>query len=132
MKSYKSDRKNNKKAIRKIQKLIDSSKLNPFILFHYTALKESELESNRESMVSLIKYNNKVISQLKEEIKDKNICEVHKEIVKKYIDELEYSNGTSKEVIRIINLKKREFYHKKLQKNYNKFFKKNTKLSATI
>lgn len=131
MKSYKFERKANKNAIKKIQKLIKNSSLNPFILFHYTTLSESELNNNKETIVSLINYNKRIISILKCEIKDKKICDVHKQIVKNYIEELEYSNCTSKEIIRIINLKKREFYHKRLQQNYNKKFIKSSKPSET-
>lgn len=132
MKSKKYDRKTNKKTIKKIQKLIASSPLNPFILHYYESLKSEELNTNREAVIDKINYNNKIISQLKKESNYKKICDVHKEIIKEYIEKLEYENETSREVIRIINLKTQEIYHKDLQKKYNKIFKKKSKPSETI
>ena len=59
MKSKKYDRKTNKRTIKKIQKLIASSSLNPFILHYYESLKPEELNTNREAVIDKINYNNK-------------------------------------------------------------------------
>lgn len=132
MSSTKIERKNNKKIIKKLTKKMDESSLNPFIKHYYLSLKECELNSNKESVIDKLKYNNKLINKLKKEISTSKICDIHIEIVNNYIADLEYQNETNKEIIKFLDVRKQEFlYRKKLIKS-NKIFKKNNKLSETI
>lgn len=120
MKIDKTMKKNNKRAIKKVTKIIESSPLNPFILHYYLELKESDLNINKEAVIDKINYNNKLIEKLKQEISNANICDIHKQIVKEYIEDLEYSNNTSREIVKVICLRKQEFLLRKKQKEYNK------------
>lgn len=105
-----------------------NSPLNPFILCYYTSLKEEDLEETKEGVIFKIEENNEIIQKLKEEISTENIIEIHKEIVNKYISDLEYQNTTSEEIVRVIELRKEKFLNKKLKKKSFNLFKRNTKI----
>lgn len=132
MGSTKIERKNNKKIVKKLTKKMDESPLNPFIKHYYLSLKECELNSNKESVIDKIKYNNKLINKLRKEIFSSKICDIHKEIVNNYISDLDYENETNKEIIKFLDVRKQEFLYRKKLIKCNKIFKKNNKLSETI
>ncbi len=131
MTTNKIERKNTKRIIKKLIRELDNSPLNPFIKHYYLSLKEDQISSNREAVIDKIKYNNKLINQLKREISNNYFCDIHKKIINEYIEDLEYQNGTSKEIIKFLDIRIQENLYQKKQKKFNKIFKKNSKLSET-
>lgn len=100
------------------------SPLNPFLLYHYTNLKEEELDGAKEGVLSKIDENNEVIKHLKKEIYDKRVCEAYKEYAKELKEDLEYQNTTAKEIVRVIDLRKQKILDKKSKKTKVKLSKK--------
>lgn len=117
-----------KKEMRKIDREVNNSPLNRFILSYYNGLKYEELDKTLEGVEYKINFHKRLIKELKKEIKLSKSNEKNVENAKKYIGELEYSNNTSFEIVKVIKLKK-SYYE--LKKQY-KDLKKNTKPSETF
>lgn len=117
-----------KKEMRKIDREVNNSPLNRFILSYYNGLKYEELDKTLEGVEYKINFHKRLIKELKKEIKLSKSNEKNVENAKNYIGELEYSNNTSFEIVKVIKLKK-SYYE--LKKQY-KDLKKNTKPSETF
>ena len=118
--------KNNKRKLKNIRKEICKNKLNPFIANHYISLKEEELEPCRINIIKRKKVNNIIIKKLKEEINSNKKRKKYNETIVDAIDDLEYKNGTENEILKLINLRKNEFYYMNLLKKKSKKIMKNT------
>lgn len=126
MKQNKIEIKNNKKKLKNIRKEICKNELNPFIANHYISLKEEELEPCRIGIIKRKKVNNLIIKKLKEEINSNKKRKKYNETIEDAISDLEYQNGTENEILRLINLRKNEFYYMNLLKKKTKKITKNT------
>jgi len=121
--------KNNKKKLKNIRKEICKNELNPFIANHYISSKEEELEPCRIGIIKRKKINNLIIKKLKEELNSNKKRKKYNEIIVDTISDLEYKNGTENEILKLINLRKNEFYYMNLLKKKSK---KNNKKSITV
>lgn len=83
---------------------------------YYYSLKEEDLDPTRIEIINHIKTNNPIINNLKSEINlIKNYADYNKLLIEQ-IENLEYKNNWLKEIIKFINLRKNDFYHKKMLK----------------
>lgn len=121
-----------KKEMKKLIREVNESPLNRFILSYYNGLKYEELDKSMEGVKYKINFHKRLIKALKKELKSSKTNSKDLENAKDYIDELEYSNRSSFEIIKVIKAKKSYFELKKEYKNLSKKFKKNTKPSETI
>ena len=121
-----------KKEMKKLIREVNESPLDRFLLSYYDDLKYEELDKSMEGVKYRINFNKRLIKELKKELKSSKTSSKDLENAKDYIDELEYTNRTSFEIIKVIKAKKMYFELKKEYKNYSKKDKKNTKLSETI
>lgn len=121
--------KNNKKKLKNIRKEICKNELNPYIANHYISLKEEELEPCRIDIIKRKKVNNLIIKKLKEELNSNKKRNKYNETIVDAISDLEYKNGTENEILKLINLRKNEFYYMNLLKKKSK---KNNKKCLTV
>lgn len=121
-----------KKEMKKLIREVNESPLDRFLLSYYDDLKYEELDKSMEGVKYRINFNKRLIKELKKELKSSKTSSKDLENAKDYIEELEYTNRTSFEIIKVIKAKKMYFELKKEYKNSSKKFKKNTKLSETI
>lgn len=117
-----------KNEMRKIDREVNNSPLNRFILSYYNGLKYEELDETLEGVEYKINFHKRLIKELKKEIKLSKINDKNVENAKNYIGELEYSNRTSFEIVKVIKLKKTYY---ELKKQY-KDLKKKSKPSETF
>lgn len=117
-----------KKEMRKIDREVNNSPLNRFILSYYNGLKYEELDKTLEGVEYKINFHKRLIKELKKEINLSKTYDKNVENAKDYIGELEYSNNTSFEIVKVIKLKKAYY---ELKKQY-KDLKKKSKPSETF
>lgn len=117
-----------KNEMRKINREVNDSPLNRFLLSYYNGLKYEELDKTLEGVEYKINFHKRLIKELKKEINLSKTNDKNVENAKDYIGELEYSNNTSFEIVKVIKLKKAYY---ELKKQY-KDLKKKSKPSETF
>ena len=94
------------KLDKKLSKIFDDrdgSPLNYFLYSYYVNLKGNEINEALENVEYAISNNNETIIQLKEILNQKQYNEKIIEIINNSIYELEYSNTTNEEIIKVLN-----------------------------
>ena len=78
------------------------SPLNPCLIEYYNNLKGDDLKTAYKNLTSSIQNNKLIIESLKKWTNDKSIKEEEKEILLDTIEDLEYQNETSEEIIKLL------------------------------
>jgi len=120
MKASNEKKKEIKKEMKLLIKKVNDSPLNRFLLDYYDGLKYEELDEVRDGVEYKINFHKRLIKDLKKELKSSKSKNKDIKNIEDYIDELEYSNRTSFEIIKVIKAKKSYFELKNQLKNNNK------------
>jgi len=112
-----------KKEMKNLMKKINNSSLNRFIVSYYLSLKFEEIDDSRDAVKYKIDFHNRLIKDLKKELKTSKNNKNNFKNIKNYIEELEYSNETSKEIINLLDARKSYFELKIQLKNQSKRLK---------
>jgi len=116
-----------KKEMKNLMKKINNSSLNRFIISYYLSLKFEEIDDSRDAVKYKINFHNRLIKDLKKELKTSKNNQKDFKNIKDYIGELEYSNDTSIEIIKLLDARKSYFKLKNQLKNQPKKFKNKIK-----
>ena len=116
-----------KKEMKNLMKKINNSSLNRFIVSYYLSLKFEEIDDSRDAVKYKINFHNRLIKDLKKELKTSKNNQKDFKNIKDYIGELEYSNDTSIEIIKLLDARKSYFKLKNQLKNQPKKFKNKIK-----
>jgi len=117
MKASNEKKKEIKKEMKLLIKKVNDSPLNRFLLDYYDGLKYEELDEARDGVEYRINFHKRLIKDLKKELKSSKSKNKDIKNIEDYIDELEYSNRTSFEIIKVIKAKKSYFELKNQLKN---------------
>jgi len=116
-----------KKEMKNLMKKINNSSLNRFIISYYLSLKFEEIDDSKDAVKYKINFHNRLIKDLKKELKTSKNNQKDFKNIKDYIGELEYSNDTSIEIIKLLDARKSYFKLKNQLKNQPKKFKNKIK-----